>query len=138
MAGGSRGGVIRGELTGRGGAVALVVGDDLDALIFPVADARVRGAEVDANGQSFNLQPEMQSERGDGYRARPKWQRLAYAPRGWGRGLAGGRRRTWRDAQGSMLSSTGEAARSPGGVPWTWLRGSCASSLYLRSVGGCE
>ena len=89
MAGGSRGGVIRGELTGRGGAVALVVGDDLDALIFPVADARVRGAEVDANGQSFNLQPEMQSERGDGYRARPKWHALGVRATRLGAGPGG-------------------------------------------------
>eukprot|EP00962_Isochrysis_galbana_P049593 scaffold21094_cov110-Isochrysis_galbana.AAC.2 len=33
-----------------GGAVALVVGDDLDAVILPDAYARVRGAKIDADG----------------------------------------------------------------------------------------
>merc|ERR1719160_2456402 len=43
-----------GDERGRG-AVALVVGDDLDAVVLPDADARVRGAEVNAHGRSLNL-----------------------------------------------------------------------------------
>jgi hypothetical protein len=39
----------------RGGAVTLVVGDDLDAVILPDADARVRGAEVNAHSRSLNF-----------------------------------------------------------------------------------
>jgi hypothetical protein len=63
---GARGGE-GGRLTGRGGAVALVVGDDLDALILPVPDARVGGSEVDADGESLNLRNVIraQSQRGD-------------------------------------------------------------------------
>jgi hypothetical protein len=34
---------------GRGGAIPLIVGDDLNAVVLPHADARVRRAEIDAD-----------------------------------------------------------------------------------------
>jgi hypothetical protein len=40
---------------GRGGAVPLVVGDDLDAVVLPHADARVGRAEVDADRRPLAL-----------------------------------------------------------------------------------
>ena len=39
---------------GGGGAVALIVGDDLDAVVLPHADARVSGSEVDTDAFSVN------------------------------------------------------------------------------------
>ena len=39
----------------RGGAVALVIGNDLAALLLPNADARVCGAEVNAHCRSVYL-----------------------------------------------------------------------------------
>ena len=39
---------------GRGGTVSLVVGDDLNAVVLPNANARVSGSEVDSDGFSGN------------------------------------------------------------------------------------
>jgi hypothetical protein len=39
----------------RGRAVALVVGDDLDAVVLPDADARVGRAEIDADRRALHL-----------------------------------------------------------------------------------
>jgi hypothetical protein len=47
-------GVREGHI-GRRGAVALVVGDDLDAVMLPHADARVGRAEVDADSRPVAL-----------------------------------------------------------------------------------
>jgi len=43
-------GNVRGRCT-----VALVVGNDLNSVVLPHADARVGGAEVDSDGRSFPL-----------------------------------------------------------------------------------
>jgi len=45
----------QGRANSRGGAVALVIGDDLAALLLPDADATVSGTEVDAHGGAINL-----------------------------------------------------------------------------------
>jgi len=43
------------KATNEGVVVALVVGDDLNAVVLPDADARVRGTKVDANRETLNL-----------------------------------------------------------------------------------
>jgi len=45
----------KGRANSRGGAVALIVGDDLAALLLPDADATVGGTEVDAHGGAVDL-----------------------------------------------------------------------------------
>ena len=39
----------------RGGAVALIISNDLDALILPDTDARIRGSQIDTNSGSINF-----------------------------------------------------------------------------------
>jgi hypothetical protein len=56
-------GVGEGDI-GRRGAVPLVVGDDLDAVVLPHADARVGRAEVDTNGRTPALRHCFRSKRG--------------------------------------------------------------------------
>jgi hypothetical protein len=55
-------GVGEGDI-GRRGAVPLVVGDDLDAVVLPHADARVGRAEVDTNGRTLALRHCFRSKR---------------------------------------------------------------------------
>ena len=47
--------VIRERDVGRSNAVTLIVGDDLDAAVLVDADARVRGAQIDADHGAVDL-----------------------------------------------------------------------------------
>jgi hypothetical protein len=68
---------------GRSGAVPLVVGDDLDAVVLPHADARVGRAEVDADRRTLALARHLPLalldallDRGGKRRRRRVWRRV--------------------------------------------------------------
>lgn len=50
---------------GRCGAVPLVIGDDLNAIVLPDADARVRGPKINADSWSFTFASHCREEVGD-------------------------------------------------------------------------
>ena len=88
-------GVGEGDIRGRG-AVTLVVGDDLDTVVLPHADARVGRAEVDADRRPVALAGHLFSLSAVSRRTGGDWRRLWGGSRGTrvsrGRGTDAGRR----------------------------------------------